>query len=188
MLILNEYIINERTVCFTGEYDEFGQLCTMVIEGENKFLVKLSPIEVMNQTLLQLGSDFRGARESSKEVLGKMKMYPIKINAELGIWLFPSKSFKDPSCVWFSLMHVERTKAIGVRKTVIQLSYHHTFEINMRKWSFDNKLQNARELRETMLRNTKTPLVFYLEPKEGFRIREDQGVNRYRIDVSVTRR
>ncbi|PLR95896.1 competence protein ComK [Bacillus sp. T33-2] len=181
MNMLADYMINKETVLLTGEYDEFGSLCTRVIEGEKTFLVQRTPVQVINKTLLRLGSSFRGARDSSKEVLGVMKMYPLKINQYLGIWLFPTKACSKQNCVWFSLMHIKKTKAIGVRKTEVLLSYNHTFEIEMKETSFNNKRQKAEELREIITKNTKSPLTFYIEPKPGFRISEDAGTNRYRI-------
>ena len=181
MKILNDYQINEETVLLTGEYDENGRLCTRVIEGEQTFLVNLKPLQVINNTLLLLGSDFRGSRASSKKILGETNMYPIKINCHLGIWLFPTKSYINDYCVWFSLMHVKKTKARGVRRTEVFLSYNHTFIIDMKESSFNLKRQKAEDLRESMLKNSRSPLTFYLEPKKGFCISEDDGVNGYKI-------
>ncbi|HAQ06384.1 MAG TPA: hypothetical protein DCR24_02190 [Bacillus bacterium] len=181
MRVLGEYKINEKTVLVTGEYDESGRLCTRVIEGEESFLVNMKPLQVINNTLLMNGSNFRGARESSKKILGKSHMCPIKINCNLGIWVFPTKSYINDFCVWFSLMHVKRTKARGVKRTEVVLSYDHTFFIEMKESSFNQKRQKALDLREAILKNSESPLTFYVEPKKGLSIREDEGVNRYRI-------
>ncbi|WP_213370294.1 competence protein ComK [Mesobacillus boroniphilus] len=181
MKTLQEYLINEKTVLLTGEYDDFGKLCTRVIEGSDTFLVALKPMQVINNTLQLLGSNFHSVRETSKQILGDVHMCPIKVNCNLGIWLFPTKSHNNEFCVWFSLMHVKKTKPLGIRRTEVYLSYHHTFIIEMKESSFNHKRQKAEDLREAMLKNTQSPLTFYLEPRKGFCICEDEGRNPYKI-------
>ncbi|XJZ26995.1 competence protein ComK [Bacillota bacterium Lsc_1132] len=170
---LKEYIINEKTILLKGEYDPFGNLCTRVFEGDRTFLVDMAPVALINHTLLHQGGDFRGALESSRFLLGPIKMYPIKINAVLDIWLFPTKAYKKDSCAWFALTHIRKTKAIGVRKTEVSLSYGHTFTVEMKQSSFNDKRQKADDLREMMTKNIKNPLSFYVKPKQGFYIFED---------------
>lgn len=174
MEIRKDYIINEETILLTGEYNQLGKLCTRVIEGANTFLVEMAPIALMNKTLLRQGCTFQGALKSSRFLLGPMKMYPIKINAKLGIWLFPTKSYKKENCVWLAVTHVKDSKTAGMRKTEVCLSFGHTITIEMKQKSFKKKQQNAEELRKIILKNLNTPLVFYVEPKQGFYIREDR--------------
>lgn len=180
-ILKDNYMINEKTVLLTGEYAKFGHQWTRVIEGEETFLVKKRPIELINSALLCLGSDFHGARRSSKRILGECHMCPIKINCNLGIWLFPTKSYKDDHCIWFSLMHVQDTEPCGIRRTKVLLSYNHEIEIEMKESSFKNKKQKAIDLRESMLRNAQSPITFYFEPKKGLYIVEGEGLNRYTL-------
>lgn len=180
-ILRDEYMINEKTVALTGEYDKYGRLLTRVVEGEETFLVKRRPVELINMSLLCLGSDFQAARRSSKRILGTYHMYPIKVNCNLGIWLFPTKSYRNDHCIWFSLMHVKRTRPCGIRKTTVYLSYNHEFEIDMRESSFNNKKQKAEELRDSMMKNAQSPITFYLEPKQGLRVKEKKGENRYTL-------
>ncbi len=168
------YIINEKTILLKGEYDPFGKLCTRVFEDDQTFLVDKAPVGLINHTLLLQGDDFRGALESSRFLLGEMKMYPIKVNETLDIWLFPTRSYKKDNCVWFALSHVRKTKASGVRKTEVSLSYGHTFKVEMKQSSFNNKRQKAEDLREMIRRNSKNPKFFYQKPEQqGFYICED---------------
>lgn len=179
--IIEDYLINEKTVLLMGEYVKNGRQWTRVIEGEETFLVKKRPIDLINRALLCLGSDFRAARKSSKYILGECHMCPIRVNCNLGVWLFPTKSYKDDHCIWFSLMHVKDSKSVGIRRTKVFLSYNHDIEIEMKESSFKNKKNKAIQLRESMLRNSQSPLTFYLEPKKGLQIIEGPGVNRYKL-------
>jgi competence protein ComK len=135
--------------------------------------VRMAPLQIINRTLVKLGSSFEGARYSSKALLGDIRMHPIKINTGQEIWLFPSKSFEKPNCVWFSLIHVKGTKKTGIKKTMILLSNNHTYEINMKEAFFNQKRQKAEELREIITKNAKNTLTFYIEPKKGIQVTED---------------
>lgn len=182
MSLLDDYKINQETVLLTGEYNEYGKLCTRVIEGEHTFLVNMKPTEVINKTMLGLGSDFHAGRKSAREILGDINLCPIKVNCNLGIWLFPTKSYNHDFCIWFSLEHVKKTKPIGIRKTEVYLSYNHTFVVNMKQSTFNDRKQKAKDLREEMLKNSQGMLTFCVETKKGLVICEGEGINRYRIN------
>ena len=88
MDILPDYLINEKTVVFKGIYYKNGELYTVVVEGEDKFLVARSPIQIIKHSLLSYGSDFNGALNSSKELLGtKINLHPIMVNGPLDLWI-----------------------------------------------------------------------------------------------------
>lgn len=181
MDILSDYIISRNTVLLTGEYDQYGFLCTRVIDGEETFLVHLSPVDLIDRNLLRVGSNFHGAMRSSKFNLGSKNLCPLKINEGLDIWVFPTKSYKKPNCVWFFLHHITSTKALGVRKTEVSLSFFHTFTIDMKQSSFNHKRQKAADLRDMVLKNGNVTSRQTAKPKVGFQISEDAGKNRYRI-------
>ncbi|WP_158587428.1 competence protein ComK [Neobacillus notoginsengisoli] len=172
--IAEDYLVNEKTVLITGEYDQYGNLFSKVLEGNKIIYVKMPPIQLINLSLVRLGSSFIGARHSSKALLSGIRMHPITVNTSLGIWLFPSKSFGKSNCVWFSLMHVRGTKKNGLKKTIVQLSYGHTYEINMKEASFNQKRKKAEELREIVIKHTKNPLTLYVEREKGIRVVEEE--------------
>ncbi|WP_226679033.1 competence protein ComK [Mesobacillus jeotgali] len=181
MEVLTDYIINEETVLLTGEYNENGKLYARVIHGEDTFLIDMKPIKIINETMIGLGSDFKTGRKSARRLLGNISMCPIKVNCNLGIWLFPTKSYNDDFCIWFSLMHVKNTKALGIRRTEVELSYGHHVVIQMKESSFNQKRKKAEDLREKMIKNSKGPLTFYIESKKGIKMIEGEGVKRYTL-------
>jgi competence protein ComK len=164
---LKDHLINEKTVLFTGEYDHYGKLCTRFIEGEDTFVLNESPVKKIDKTLLNYGSSFKGALESSKYILGPIKMPPIKINENKGIWLFPTRSFKRKNCVWFNLDHILHTKPLGVSKTLVFMNYGHTIIINMKESAFNQRRQKTQQLRDSIIKNHK-----HVELKQGFFICE----------------
>jgi competence protein ComK len=181
MIIRKDYLMNEKTVLLTGEYDGTGKLITRVIDGEETFLVDLSPAQIIDENLLLIGSDLRGSLLSSKKLLGPKYMYPITINSHLGIYLLPTQSSKKRNCIWFSLMHVKKPQALNVQKTKIPTSFGHIIEVDMKKSTFINRVQTAKDLREMIIKNSKSPLTFYLEPTKGFYVSEEAGTNKYII-------
>ncbi|MFF2447458.1 competence protein ComK [Neobacillus sp. NPDC058068] len=65
------------------------------------------------------------------------------MDASLDIWLFPTKSYKNETCIWFALNHVKGSQQLGLKFTKVFLSYGHTTEIIMRESAFREKRLNA---------------------------------------------
>ena len=170
MEIRSKHLINEKTVLVTGEYNARGKLWTRIIEGEETFLVTKTPATVIEETLFHLGSNFLGARSSSKYLLSPMRMHPISVNPQVGILLFPTKIMKVHGCIWFSLIHVKSTNPIGINQTEVLTSFGHTILIDMSERAFNNRRQKAIQLQDIIIRNLNYPLNLYIEPKKGFYI------------------
>lgn len=180
-VVIEHYLINEQTELMTGEYVENGQQWTRVLEGKETFLVAERPLEIINNSLLCLGSTFSAARRSSKYILGDCYMCPIKVNCNLGIWLFPTKSHRDEHCIWFSLEHIKDVKPMGIRRSRVYLNNNHEVEIEMKASAFRNKIDKTKELRASMMRNAENSVTLLLEPEKGFKIIEGTGINPYEV-------
>lgn len=181
MEIKLNHMINEKTVLFHGVTHKNGEYFTKVIEGEDMFLVAMTPKLFIDRSLIKYGSDYKGALNSSKKLLGKNhKKYPIKINASLDIFLFPTASITREDCVWFALNHVIGTKAKGRKYTIVYLSYGHSITIEMKESSFRNKIKDTQDLRDIILYNTQNAVNIMAIPKKGFHIMEVKGKYRYR--------
>lgn len=173
--IKHKYLINEKTILFYGVYYENGELYTFVVHDEEVFLVAMPPMKLIDKTLMSYGSSFKGAIKSSQLLLGEnRKMYPIKIDSSLDIWIFPTKSYKKENCVWFALNHVLDTKPRGVQLTKVFLTNGHTIELAMKESAFREKRRNTDELKDKIAYNTKYSFMVGL-PKEGYIIVERKG-------------
>lgn len=178
----NNYLINERTVLLYGVWNEYGELSTFVIDGNDSLLVTMPPIKLIDKSLISYGSNFKGALESAKKLLGdNRQMYPIKIDTFLDIWLFPTKSYKKDNCIWFALNHVRNTKALDINRTKVFLNYGHEIEIIMRESSFRNKRGSASDLRDMIYSNTKKSQNYIATLQEGLIIIEEKGQYKRRI-------
>jgi competence protein ComK len=179
MDVRDRHLINEKTVLLTGEYNELGELWSRVIEGEETFLVRKSPITLIEETLLHLGSNFLGARRSSKYLLSPTRMHPISVNPQMGILLFPTKNMKCHCNIWFSLIHVKTIKPVGINQIEVLTSFGHTILIELSERAFNNKRQKAIQLQEAINNNLNCPLNFYVEPKKGYYISKNPNENNY---------
>jgi competence protein ComK len=180
-IVIEDYLINEKTALMAGAYVQNGQQWTRVVEGKETFLVAKRPIEIINNSLLCLGSTFKAAQRSSKYLLGDCYLCPIKVNCHLGIWLFPTKSYRDDHCIWFSLEHVKDVRPLGIKRSLVYLNYHHEVEIGMRASSFKNKMEKAKQLRDVILKNEHNSVTLLLEPEKGFKIIEGTGHNPFEV-------
>jgi competence protein ComK len=176
-----DYLINQKTITFQGVYSQHADLFTKVIEGNNQFVVTMSPLELINKSLLRYGSSFEGAISSSKDQLDNMYHYPIKISQSLDIWIFPTKSYKNHQTIYFVLNHIQGTKAKGVKQSEVSLSYGHIILINMKQSAFNNKRSRAEDLRESVRNNINLSMGIVLEPNKGFYLKEDADENRYTV-------
>ncbi|MED3552742.1 competence protein ComK [Cytobacillus praedii] len=178
----NNYLINEMTVLLYGVWNEYGELFTFIIDGTDSFFVTMQPIKLIDKSIICYGSSLKGALESAKKLLGENRhMYPIKVDALLDIWLFPTKSYKKDNCIWFALNHVKNTKAVDINRTKVFLNYGHEIEIIMRESSFRNKRGSASDLRDMIFSNTKKSQDCIASLQEGLIIIEEKGQYKWRV-------
>jgi competence protein ComK len=164
---LNNYIINEETIMLTGVYSHHGALQTMVVETGKTFRVNGTAERILSNSLKKMGTTLRGELDITREKLGNLKMCPIKLNSQSGLYFFPSKSPKRPDCVWFSLFHVKGAVAFGKNKTKVYMSHNHSFIVDCTLSSFNNKLRRSQELRRKIAEQEMCPITFYLEPAKS---------------------
>lgn len=176
MMILEDYLMNERMVGFTEVFGEEDEKWTRVIEGEDELIVRMAPRKVIAHTLENLGFSLPGAICGSKRLLGKDgRMHPLTINDQLGIYLLPTKAYDRHDCFWLSVQHIIKIEAIGDDSIRVYMNYGHTLDLDMKETLFRKKLDKAKRLWETVGRNSRNPETSCPDPKTGFRIVEKDG-------------
>lgn len=145
MALVKSYFIEKKMIFMMGEYNPFGKLCTRVLTGPSALLVDRTPLQLLNDTLTNLGFDFRGALIGAKTVLDKKAICPIIVNPYLGICLFPTKSPHKNDCIWFNPDQIVRTCALG-NKTKVELSNGYYIMVDSKLSTFNDKIQKAQQL------------------------------------------
>jgi competence protein ComK len=148
-----------------GQYDRNGKLCAIITEVGKTFLVDMSPLAILEDSIKSIGFDLKGAMKTSKWFHGDIHMRPLMVNPIQGICLFPSKSAKNEDTMWFNPYHIKRTSGYN-RKTFIEFSNGLTIEVQSILSSFNHKLQIAEQFRNMTVETGKNPISFVLDPKE----------------------
>ncbi|MDF2790521.1 MAG: hypothetical protein K0S80_3622 [Neobacillus sp.] len=173
-MIQKNYFIEEKMILMMGEYDGYGKPCARVMAGSASFLVDRTPLQILDDTLMYIGFDLRGAMASAKLILDERSRCPIIVNPYLGICLFPNHSPFNPDCIWFNPEHIVRTKAAG-NKTEVELSNGHSIIVDSKLTSFNNRIHKAQLLMQISMKrgNQPGPFTFYLEPRRGHQLTKE---------------
>ncbi|WP_311315857.1 competence protein ComK [Neobacillus sp. MER 74] len=168
--------MEKKMILLTGEYDGYGKLCSRVMAGGASFLVNRSPLQILDDTLIYIGYDLRGAMGSAKIILGERSRCPIIVNPYQGICLFPNNSPNNADCIWFNPEHIVRTKAMGRNQTEVELSNGHSIIVDSRLTSFNNKIHKANKLMQISMKrgNQPGPILFYFESPKGHQLTKEK--------------
>lgn len=179
---MNSYIINPKTIALIPEYDQQGNLYSYIIEGNKPMIVKMSPNQIMEQSLLYYCSSMKGACVGSRALLGNMKMIPIVVCSQLEIYWFPCSSPYHDDCVWFSHTHVIDSNENGPKQTTVHLSFGHTITIELKKTRFEKKYDRATKLRYILTERIKSPENISNKQLSGLQICRDPQSHHYDIN------
>ncbi|QQZ07684.1 competence protein ComK [Heyndrickxia vini] len=145
---LNKYVTNPDTCIIIPKYDEYGDLLSIVIEIERVFLVNMRPIEIINFSLLNHASSYRGATDGAKYLLGNTTMTPIMISEKQSIYCFPTMSPLNNNCVWLFLGQYKNHKYVNKKRVEVLFKNDHSIVLDVSQKSFEKKLQKAYRLKD----------------------------------------
>ena len=165
MVIRENYVIKQNTVALKPEFDFSGNLLTRVIEGFSTFLVKMSPLQVMEHSAAYYGHCLKGATNAAKLILGRIDMAPVKISGSLGLYWFPTMSPTNKNCAWLSLSHYKNAKPKSRKETKVFMKFGHKITIKGNVKRFKLKVHRARELESTMEDRHSEKTYFSIEPQ-----------------------
>ncbi|WP_057772929.1 competence protein ComK [Cytobacillus dafuensis] len=175
MYLLKHYLVNQETSLIKGEYNQYGKLCSRILEGRKTFLVECSPIKLLDETLKFNGFDYKGATIGAKSILRKNSMCPIVLNQALGICMFPINSPDKHDNIWFNPDHIVQTFPYG-SKTDVELSNGVIIRVNLTLTTFNNKLQVAHQYRKITHNRGRLTMTMILEAKkEPVVIKKEKG-------------
>ena len=148
------YIINVNTDVFIPYYNEFGELGTIVLEGDVCKEVPLSPYKLIDYNLRYYGSSMRGAKDGTKEIIGNVKMAPVMINETKGIYMVPSKSLRSEGCMWFNLKSYFKCEDDQKGGTYVILTNGNVIQVDVPKAKMERLFSQAYELKSKREKRT----------------------------------
>lgn len=180
METMKEYIINPSTMCITPVYDKYGNLYSKVYEGNKIFIVEMSPLKIMENSCLYYGHSLYGAMEGSRSILGNHKMMPVTVCSALGIYWFPSQSYRSDKCSWFAQAHILYLEQVDTANTKVILNYGHSVTVKVKKGALDIRRQRAGQLRLTMDERSRHKMIRFYQPEQNIPlIAESRNADNY---------
>lgn len=175
-----DYCIIAETIMLIPFFNDCGYLYSKVIEGEDVFIVRKSPLQIIEFSLLSYGNNFNGALLASKFHLGGKKMLPIKICGTQCIYLFPTQAYKNPMCEWVFVHHINDLKKSKHVGTHIFLKNGRVLTINMKEKQLKVKINLAKELQNKIEKQLVT-IQTLNEEHDGFQIIKEGVTLQYKV-------
>ncbi|MEH6941349.1 competence protein ComK [Bacillus sp. JJ722] len=176
----NNYCINQNTIALIPLFTSKGELYCYVIEGELRFIVRKSPMQIIEDSLLRYGGDYKGAVKAAKYHLGSRYMVPIKISGLYQIYIMPDQSPKNDGCVWVAIQHVIDFMKEDKNKTRVYLSNGHDIVVALKENQFSDKLNRAENFK-VKIQNVVQSVELIYEQSKGFSIVKETGKLNYEI-------
>ncbi|HBZ09947.1 MAG TPA: hypothetical protein DEO65_08740 [Bacillus bacterium] len=176
-----DYVIHKETMGILNRYDEYGNLCSLVVEEKDIYEVNESPLVIVKNSALFYGSSLEGAITGARAALGKISMSPVMIGGIERMYWFPSKSTEHEDCIWFSAEHIKDYRTLD--DGTLEVRFHNDYSINIAStyYRFDQKVGRANKLKNIMERRTGSKRMFLYIPEKQFIIIKDGGRNHYKI-------
>ena len=127
---------------------ENGYLYTKLYYQNTFYIIKKSPLNILKDSIIGYGSDFQGAKNSSRSYLGGSYSLPLQISGQHGIFMFPTHSFRNLECAWIALDHYKGCDPCDNRECLVHLSSQITISINCKATLLMKRYNNALKLKD----------------------------------------
>lgn len=172
-----DYVIVRETIMIVPEYDCSGNLYSRVVEGNDSFIVKKKPWDLVNDSLKTYCSDLPGAIKGSKSIIGNCHMPPIRINGMPDMYWFPHTSPNDNDCVWLALHHILTPIPISKKRTKVITTHGHSIVLNLEIKKFEVRMSKAEQLQAKMQKKKNTTHTLFFLPKSSIHFIKEKGTN-----------
>ncbi|GIN69582.1 hypothetical protein J14TS2_00570 [Bacillus sp. J14TS2] len=142
--VRENYIIKSCTSCLLPLIVNYGYLMTRVVEENDSFTVRKSPLQIMQDSLLYYGHDLEGASQASKQILGNINMPPVKVYNN--IYWFPLYSKRKEHNIWIASHYGDRYKAENKKETNLYIGKRYIITLKLSLRAYESKLIKARTL------------------------------------------
>lgn len=109
------YYINRGTCAIVPIENDMSE----VFELDNSFIVKKTPIEIIDESCRYFGSSYKGRNEGSKRLLGMNYKLPVLIEEFNNLIFFPTSSPRFGHCIWISLNNIKNYVKVNTNSKLI---------------------------------------------------------------------
>ncbi|CAH0343788.1 competence protein ComK [Bacillus sp. CECT 9360] len=178
MKTVNKHILNHDSSIVAPEFDGYGHENSIVIENDQPFIVRMRPVDLINETIKYYGFSLSGAIEGSRSILGNINMPPIVVIPSSDTIWFPCKSHKHKDCVWLAHAQIADKERVDIARTKVLFKQGHSLIIDLSVNQFERRMQRAAEL---YLEQIKRKTGRFQEFSMGFNILKDSGNRNYTV-------
>lgn len=132
-IMLQNYFINNETYVFYSSFDNNGFEHSMVIEKEQEFQVKKSPIKIVQESFEHIGSDYEGAIRGARAILNRRNHIPVVFSASTEIVLLNFPTIDQLGRVWIVNKYIYDVRPCEEKTTtIIQMVNGRTIQVGMK--------------------------------------------------------
>ncbi len=135
---LEYYYINRGTCAIVPIENDMSE----VVELDTSFIVKKTPIEIIDESCRYFGSSYKGRNEGSKMLLKMNYKLPILIEEFNNLIFFPTSSPRFGNCIWISLNNIKSYEKVESNSKVIFNSGKDLF-VKSSYYSLENQIFRA---------------------------------------------
>lgn len=140
---MDSYEINASTLCIVP-IDE-SKSC--VYEFDNKYIVNMSTIKIIERSCLFFGSTFEGRRNASSSLLNIQHKVPIIIEETNDIVFFPTSSPYNSNCIWISYNNFEGIDKIDSHYSKLYFKNQNQFKVEVSYFVITNQIIRCNRLK-----------------------------------------
>lgn len=113
MIIANDYSINKTTMALTSTFSEYGEHHAIVYEQHQEIYVKKSPMAILEENILRLGTTYEGIMQATKYFLPGQKMLCVAFSALDRICFFHTTSILRADNLLLAYSHILKIEPSG---------------------------------------------------------------------------
>ena len=147
--VKNNYEINNSTLAIIP----IDENSSRVLEETEEYIVKKTPFEIIEDSCIYFGSNYKGRYEGTKKLIGMNYKLPIIIEESRNIIFFPTTSPKLFECIWISLNNLNNYFSEN-DISYINFKNGYNLKLNISQFALENQVLRASRL-ESVLRKRK---------------------------------
>ncbi|TSB48579.1 competence protein ComK [Alkalicoccobacillus porphyridii] len=139
-----DYDINEKTLLILPHKDIEYE--SKVFEPNIEYYVKRKPLELLEQSCLDNGSNLQGRIDFVRSRLGQRNKVPVLIKENQPVVASPTHSPKNPECQWIFTTHISDSKQYknsGKNGTLVTFKDRSMIFLNIPKSQFSIMVNRA---------------------------------------------
>ena len=140
---MNSYEINSSTLCIVPI--DNNRSC--VYEFDNKYIVNMPCLKIIERSCLCFGSTFDGRREASCSLINSMHKVPIIIEETCDIIFFPTNSPRNNNCIWVSFNNFEGVDKIDSHSSMLYFKNYNQFKVDVSYFVITNQIIRCNRLK-----------------------------------------